>query len=198
MSVTDYSIGPATDRLLRRVAIRQRLASLGRRFHVLFLALAGVYAALFLASRLLALLPDAFEPLTLAIPPAAAVLLAALWHHTPARAEAAHRLDTQADANDLFLTAATLASAPGDYKPIVLEQAESRAATLHARDMVRWHWQHGARNVMLYTALLLLAIRFLPQLDPFGRHAQRQQEARQLQELADARRAIARRAAEIK
>ena len=51
---------PATQKLLRRVARRQRAASMGRRAHAFLLLLAGAYCLALLASRLLVSLASLF------------------------------------------------------------------------------------------------------------------------------------------
>jgi hypothetical protein len=198
MSAREHAMRPATGRLLRQVATRQRLAALGSRFHLFLLALAGVYCVLFLASRLLGLIPDWFDPLTLLVLPAGALVLGVVFHRRPTPTEAAHLIDSRADARDLFLTAALLDDAPGDYKPIVLEQAEQKAAAIRPSRVAPYRWQAKARNVVLALAVLLLGVRFLPQLDPFGREKEREKAAERRHELADNRKATALRAALLK
>ena len=78
-----------THELLRRVAVRQRVARLGARFLRFLLVVAAVSLVLFLASRLGGLLPDWFRPETLVVIPAAALVLAALTSRTPSEAGAA-------------------------------------------------------------------------------------------------------------
>ncbi|MFW6163860.1 MAG: hypothetical protein ACODAJ_13905, partial [Planctomycetota bacterium] len=110
----------ATRRLLGRVGRRLRVAGAGRVGFVALLALAGLYAALFAASRLLALIPDWFDPLSVVMVPVAALLVALALHRRPATEEAARRIDRHANTKDLFLTATLLERSPGAFKPIVV------------------------------------------------------------------------------
>lgn len=198
MSAREETLGPAAGKLLRQVALRQKLVALSARFHLLLLFLAGLYGTLFLASRLLALVPDWFDPLTLFILPAGALILGIISHRRPTPAEAAHRIDAQAKAKDLFLTATLLDTAPGEFSPIVLAQAEHKAQTIRPAQVVPYRWQAKARNVVLALAILLLGIRFLPQLDPFGKQEERKKREKQRQELAHTRKATALRVGQLK
>ncbi len=47
-----------TGKLMGRVAARQKLAALGRSFHLFLLCAAGAYGLALLASRLLGVIPD--------------------------------------------------------------------------------------------------------------------------------------------
>ncbi len=189
MSAQGIALGKATGRLLSQVAMRQRLAGLARRAHLVCLGLAGLYALLLLVSRLLGLIPDWFDPRTVAVVPAVALAVSVLWHQRPTVAEAARLADTRAGTNDLFLTASLLAGAPGDFKPIVLAQAEERAAKVAPSSIVPFRWRAKSAHVAGALASLLLGILFLPQLDPFGREEQRRQDAQRRRLLAESRKA---------
>ena len=188
----------ATRRLLRRVAGRQRLAAAGSLCFVLLLVLAGVYGALFVASRLLGLVPDWFEPVTLLVVPAAAVALAAAFHRGPRPVEVARRIDRHADTRDLFLTATLLDQSPGDFKPIVARQAEERAGKIAPAKVAPYQW--GGRGAICAAVLgaLLLSVRFVPQLDPFGKEEQRKKAAELERDLAETKKATALRIALLK
>ena len=198
MTTRTPSRRPATQKLLRRVARRQRAASMGRRAHVFLLLLAGVYCLGLLASRLLAVLPDWFGWPTLLGVPAAAAVLGALLHRRPAERETARLVDTRADTHDLFLTSVLADESPGEYKPLVLGQAERRAASVEPRDVVPCSWRLKAAQAALVVVLLLLGVWFLPQLDPFGKEKGREELARRRQQLEQAGEEAERRAVLLK
>ena len=126
-------------RLLDRVALRERLGGVVHRFEVFVLVFAGLYAALLLVSRLSALIPDWFPPLTLLTVPLVVPLLAVLAHRRPSRLDAARAVDRRAETKDLFLTTTLIEGSPGEYRPLVVREAEAAAATIApARVPVRW------------------------------------------------------------
>jgi len=189
MMPANRGAAPRAARLLRRVSARWRLVVLGRRCHLFVLALAGVYALLLLSSRLLALLPARFAPPTLLVVPLAALLLAVLLSRRPRPTEVARLVDAHASTHDLFLTRVLLDSAFGDFKPIVLTQAEERAASIQPSRVVPFRWQRKAAEAAGAMALLLLGILVLPQLDPFGRGKHREHVAQLRRELEETKKA---------
>lgn len=198
MSANDTALRPTTGRLLGRVALRQRLASFARRGYLSAIGLAVVYGLLLLTSRLLGVIPNWFEPTTLLLIPGGALLLGLVLHHRPRAPEAARLIDTQTGANDLFLTAALLEGAPGAYKPLVLGQAEQRAAEIAPSEVVPVVWLERVLVLVGLLCALFLGVRFLPQLDPFGnKQAQAQQEERR-RALAESRKAVKLRVALLK
>ncbi|NLW50089.1 MAG: hypothetical protein GXY85_04490 [Candidatus Brocadiaceae bacterium] len=183
--------------LLQRVTRRLHVCRAARRFHVLTLVLAGAYAVLLLISRLLGLIPDAFEPVTLVAVVAGALALALAGCRRPGRAEAARRVDEHQATDDLFLTSVLIDTSAGSYAPLVLRDAEQAAGGCSARDVVPWAWGRQARNAALALAVLLAGVLFLPQLDPFGRGEERERRAGQRRELQESRKATAMRAAQL-
>ncbi len=191
---TDASVS-ATTRVLRRVARRQRLAAVGRLAFLLSLVLAGAYAAAFATSRLLALIPEWSDPATLLAVPAGAVLLALALHRRPDPADTARRIDRHAGSKDLFLTATLLERSAGRFKPIVVRQAEQRAATIAPERVVPYRWERRGALCAAVLGALLLAIHVVPQLDPFGKEEQRQKAEALRRDLVEARKATALRVA---
>ena len=189
MSTQEIALGKATHRLLSQVALRQRLASAGRRIHLFALALAALYCGALLVSRLLGLIPDWFHPFTLLAVPAVALALGLLLHRRPTACDAARQADAAAGTHDLFLTSALLAGAPGEFKPIVLAQAEERAAKLVPSRIVPFRWEARTAHVAGALLVLFLGARFLPQLDPFGHEKQRQDDAQRRRFLAETQKA---------
>lgn len=186
-----------TQRLMRQTSARQFVAALGGRFHVALFVCAGLYLAALLAARLLGLLPDRFAPWTLALIPGAALLVAlALARRAPAKS-IAQLIDTRTGGKELFLTAALLGEAPGEFAPIVVGQAEERAEKIRAAQVVPFRWQRGARDLVLALALLFAALHSLPQLDPFKKTEQRKKVAQIEQKLEEAKKVTALRSAEL-
>jgi len=187
-----------TQWLLRRVTLRQSAASLGARFHFFFLLLAAVYTILLLCSRLLGVIPNWFGPTTLIALPATALALAVTFCRRQSYRAAARLVDRRVQTNDLFLTACLIDASIGEYKPLVLRDAEVTAPGIQPRKVVPFTWLPGARNVGLILGALFAGILLLPQLDPFGKEEQRQRVAQQRRQLQENRKATALRAALLK
>ncbi|MEO6740083.1 MAG: hypothetical protein ABIP20_07520, partial [Chthoniobacteraceae bacterium] len=189
----------ATDRLLKSAAARIQTATFGRRLHIAALVLSAVALAALLCARLLALLPNAwFTPLTLGIVPILAILTALLFHRKPAPAHVARALDERAGSKELFLTASLIAQAPGEYRDIVLSQAEERASQIQAARLFPLNWQSGARNVALAFAALIAGVLRLPKFDPFKVGEKRNELGKQEARLAETKKITAIRKEELK
>ena len=171
--------------LLRKVATRQRLVSVSTWFYRLALSLAAAYAVLLLCSRLLGLIPDWFDLLTLSIVPAVALLAALLLHSRPHPADAARMVDSRMHTKDLFLTDALLEHAPGDYKPLVSKAAETQAAKIRPATVVPFNWWPPTAHLAVAFPLLLLGTMTDWQFDPFGRSTQRHRVAQEEDKLRD-------------
>ena len=167
----------ATQRLLRKARLRLGAADFGKKIRAILLVAAGLALAGILLSRLLGFLPARwFTPVTFAALAAGAVVLAGLLARRPAVGAVARVVDARAKTKELFLTAALIEGAPGEYHDVVVEQAEARAKGLEARSLVAWNWLPGLRDVVVASAVVAAAYLWLPQLDPF-RMDQRRQEA---------------------
>lgn len=186
-----------TQRLMRQTSARQFVAALGGRFHVALLVCAALYLALLLASRLLGLIPDWFTPLTLAAIPGAALLAALVLARRASAKSIARLIDTRTGGKELFLTAAMIAEAPGEFAPIVVGQAEAQAEKLRAAQVVPFRWQRGARDFGVALALLFAAVHFLPQFDPFKKNEQRKKTAQLGEKLEQMKKATALRSAQL-
>lgn len=174
-----------SDDLFRQVAWRKRLASLARWAYRITLGLAVVYALLLLSSRLLALLPDWYSPVTVLLVPVVAVLAALLLHRGITRAEAARLIDVRMQTKDLYLTAATAEDGPFEYKPLVNESAESQAPSIRPATVVPFDPWTRALHIIVALALLLVGATWLPSFDPFGKEEQRQQVAQRIKTLQE-------------
>lgn len=179
----------ATRSLLTRVAARIRIAAAGRRCYLFLLVLAGLYAAVLLISRLLGLFPNYFAPITLVAVPGVALVLGILLHRSPSRADAARQVDRQQNTKDLFLTTTLLDEAPGEFKPIVVQQAEEKAPHVVPSRVVPYRWQQRSAIAAASVGILFLGVQFLPQLDPFGKEEKRQKAAQRHRELVESKKA---------
>ena len=186
-----------TQRLMRQTSARQFVAALGGRFHVALLVCAALYLALLLASRLLGLIPDWFAPVTLAAIPGAALLAALVLARRASAKTIARLIDTRTGGKELFLTAALIGETPGEFAPIVTEQAEARAEKLRAAQVVPFRWQRGARDLCVALAVLFAGVHFLPQLDPFKKTEQRKKTAQIEEKLEQTKKATALRSAQL-
>src|SRR5690242_1152799 len=94
--------------LLRQVAGRLWLSSIGRRMYVAFLVSCAVYAGLLAASRFGGLLTDWLTPQSLLVVPAVAAVAALLSVKRPTPIDAARAVDRRHGTKDLFLTVALI------------------------------------------------------------------------------------------
>ena len=186
-----------TQRLMRQTSARHFVAVLGGRFHTALLVCAALYLVLLLAARLLGLLPDWFTPPTLAAVPGAALLAALVLARRGSAKTIARLIDTRTGGKELFLTAAMIGEAPGEFGPIVTEQAETRAEKIRAGQVVPFRWQRGVRDLCAALVVLFAAIHFLPQLDPFKKTEQRKKTALLEEKLEQTKKATALRSTQL-
>jgi hypothetical protein len=180
---------------LRRVSRRQQVVSLARQWRIILLIALGVYTSALLISRLLGLLPAWFSPVTLAVCPAGALVLAWLIYRRTDATGAARLADRQAGTHDLFLTASLIEHSLGAYQDLVLKDAEQRAAKMLPQKVVPYRWQRDTSRICVALVVLALAAYGLPQFDPFGLHQRQQQMAGQREQVRDISKATAARAA---
>lgn len=182
---------PQSQRLLQRVIWRLYAVRLARRSFTWFVVAATIYAIALLTARLTGLIQDVFAPETLWFIPGAALLLGLLTTRRPTLELAARQTDTRQGTKDLFLTLTMLDRCTGDYKPLVGRDAEQRAKSLQAEQVVPFDWQKpsllGGLVAPAVIGLLALGIVFLPALDPFAVQAQAQEEATRAERLAQSR-----------
>jgi DNA-binding transcriptional regulator YiaG len=180
---------------LRRVGWRHEVLCLARRWRLFLLIGIGVYAFALVLSRLLGLVPVMFTPLTLALLPAATLLLAWISYRRPRVTDAARLADSQLATHDLFLTASLIGSSLGSYQELVLKAAEQRATGVLPQKVVPFHWQQDTLRLAGALGLLVVAVYFLPQWDPFGMHQRQRQVTEQRERLKDIAKATQMRAA---
>lgn len=183
--------------LFERVGRRLRLDAMSESFFLWLLVGCGVYAVLLLVSRLLGLIPDVFDVRSLGAIFAVAAALCWLLYRRPSTAEAARKIDGHHGSKDLFLTVALLDKSAAEFKPLVVSNAESRAASIKPGEVVPFRW--GQRLGRAAIALLIVwGGLHLKQLDPFGTVEAAEEAQGRKQEVAKSRKATRIRTAQIK
>jgi hypothetical protein len=175
-----------TQRLLQRTATRLRLVACGVWFRRAALGGAVLFLVLLLIARLLGALPVPFALWAPALIPLAALIIALAGWRRPTDTAVARVIDTHSHTKDLFLTTVLTGDTSGEFRPVVCAAAEQRATEIQPGAVVPLRWARGALEVALALAVLVAAIRWLPQLDPFRKVAAREkvtQQAEQLREL---------------
>jgi hypothetical protein len=180
---------------LRRVSRRQEIISFVRQWKVIFLISVAVYGLALLASRLFALLPGWFTLLTLALFAACTLLPAWIFYPRSKITDAARLADAKLGTHDLFLTASLIEHSLGAYRELVLKEAESRAAKAIPKKVIPFNWQRDILTLCAALAVLGVAVKVLPQCDPFGLHQQQRQLAEQRQHAREIAKATQARAA---
>ena len=174
-------------------------AAFGRRLHIAALILSALALVALLCARLFALLPDAwFTPITIAGVPVCAFLVALIFLRRPVPAHVARTVDERALSKELFLTATLIEQTPGEYRDIVIAQAEERAAQLDAARLFPLNWMPGARHVALALTALVAGVLWLPHLDPFKVGQKREELTKQEMRLAETKKITAIRKEELK
>ena len=184
-------------RLIRQVGMRLACVHLARWWYRVFLIGAGLYALALVASRLLAIAPGAFTPVSLLVLLILSFLIALIGRKRVASSDAARAIDHAEGSRDLFLTSVLLDERSQDLAKLVEAGAAARAAQIDPRRVVRFGLQRHILWAGLTVILLLAAMRWLPQLDPFGREALRQQRQARREELKETRRATTVRKAQL-
>ncbi len=186
-----------TERLVAQVARRQQIAAFADRLRWGTLGASATYFVFLLVARLLALLPDWFTPASLCVIPVTALVYAlAFARRIPAK-QTARLIDERSGSKELFLTAALIAHSPGEFQPIVLQQAEERAAEIVPAKVLPFLWQRGLRDVACAAALVAVAAVFVPQFDPFKKEEARRRMAKEEERLRETKKITALRAAQI-
>jgi hypothetical protein len=182
-------------RLLDQVAGRQRSVALADRFYFSMLALAALYMAALLCSRLLGVIPgDVFAYWTLLIIPAAAVIAALALTRSGDVALAARQVDTRMQTKDLFLTTALLDTAPGEYQSLVQHDALQKSRDIRPATVIPFDPWSKLSHLGVAVLILLAAVTFRFQLDPFGKEQGRQLAADRTERLKDQKKATGLRA----
>ena len=181
-------------KLLIKVAQRMRLAAVGRSFYLAFLALCATFAVALLGVRLSGLMPGLLVPsqetwLALAAVPILAGLVAMVLHRKPTLPDAARLVDQTTGAKDLYLTLSLIDTSAGEYQPLVLRSAESRAVGVLPERVLPFTWQTRFWHAVWLPALVAVGVLFVPQLDPFGKVAKANLVAKRQDRLVESKKA---------
>ncbi|MBX3443029.1 MAG: hypothetical protein KF774_11545 [Planctomyces sp.] len=176
---------PQSKKMLDHVWWRLFAARTAARWFRAFVVCAAAYGVLLLINRLTGLLPNVFEPWTLAIPPAAGLLLALVWPARPTSQDAARSVDQSQATRDLFLTLTMLDTTAGEYQPLVLRDAERVAPQVRPPQVVPFQWGRRAGVSAALLGLLAVGTLFLGQFDPFGKVSEAKELATQEKRLDD-------------
>ena len=187
-----------TRRLLEMVATRHRFAVLSLWFYRMILVGVGVYVVGLAAARLFAWLPNEWFTWTTVVGvPAAAMLWALIIPRGIRPADAARLVDLRMGTKDLYLTTAMLSDAPGEYKPLVMRDAEAKADGVRPNAVVPFDWSPNTTRAGLALALAV-ALTFVPVFDLFGKEAQRAEQAERLAQLDKQKKAAVKKSEALK
>ena len=187
----------SAERLAQRVVARLRIADFCFTFSSTMCWLVAACLVALLIRRLCGVGPDWFTADALAVLPVLAVLIAFGTGHKPTIVEAARKIDTTCGANDLFLTLVQLRSCVGAYQVVVSDQAEKLSVGIRSSEIVPWNWRRPAVRLAGGAVVLVLAVQFVPQFDPFGMEKSANIFVAVRRDLEESRRATSIRAAEL-
>jgi len=190
-------------KLLMKVALRMRLAAVGRSFYLAFLILCIAFGVTLLAVRLTGLTPGFLTPtngtwLAFAAVPVLAGLVAVLLHRHPTLPDAARLVDRSTGAKDLYLTLSLIETSAGEYQSLVVKSAEARAASVSPERVLPFTWQKRFWHAVWLPALIGIGVIGIPQLDPFGKVAKANLVGKRHERLAEAKRATELRLEEVR
>jgi len=189
--------GTGWQRLVDRTLWRLRSAVIARRTLIAFFALGTIYCAAVLVTRLSGLFTMTWQPLILALLPVAALAIGAAWPRRPTPRDAARAVDCGAATQDLYLTMVLLEGSAGEYQPLVAAKAEARAATIKPRDVAPLRINRRLTSIAAMLAVLVAAVQFVPQLDPFGKVAAAEETQEELRHIEQSKQATQERLAKI-
>jgi phage-related protein len=161
------------------------------------LILTAVYAAFLLTARLTGLMPLTPNLSVLLCLPLAGAAIGVLWPHRPTLRDAARAVDRHAQTKDLFLTMLLLEGSAGEFKPLVAAKAEANAAAIRPGGVAPLRINRRLAVICLALIACVGLVRFVPQLDPFGRVEAAQQAEKEAQKLDDTKKVTQERLAQI-
>jgi hypothetical protein len=188
---------PKSMRLLQRVALRLRVAAMGRRLYLVFLVLCAAFAAFLLGSRLTGYYTEWLNAQTLLTVPVVAVLIAVLWHRRPTLIDAARAVDCQHGTKDLFLTVALIERSAGEYQALVAGAAEERAGKVLADAVVPLQSRERLLRAGVAAAVVVAGLMWMPGFDPFGKVAAAKQDRDRKEQLVESKKATEKRIVQL-
>jgi hypothetical protein len=189
---------PASDQLLSAVARRLHLNRCLQWFAFWLLWAGALYGIVLLLSRGTGIVSHRLTPATLAVVPVLALLASLVSIRRPHRTEVAHLVDRSGGTKDLFLTLTYLEKSCGEYQPIVVQQAETRATKLKPDAVAPWDVGRWWGYAVALLAGLAVGVIWLPQWDPFGAVASAKAKDAEAEKLLEDREATQTRIAQMK
>jgi hypothetical protein len=189
---------PQSVKVLGRVLVRLRLVSFGSRFYAAFLACSALYAVALLGTRLCGVVTDWFTPVSLAVVPATAFLVALVFHRRPTPLDAARVIDGHQGTKDLFLTVALIEKTAGEYQALVASAAERQATRVKPTVVVPFAFARRFGSALAAGLAIVAAMLWMPHFDPFGKIEAAQQEQKRHEQLEESRKIIKDRTAALK
>jgi phage-related protein len=189
--------GTGWQRLVDRTLWRLRSAVIARRALIAFFELGTIYCAAVLFARLSGLFTMRWQPLVPVLLSVGAFAIGAAWPRRPTPRDAARAVDCGAATQDLYLTMVLLEGSAGEYQPLVAAKAEARAATIRPRDVAPLRINRRLTSIATVLAVLVAAVQFVPQLDPFGKVAAAEETQEELRHIEESKQATQERLAKI-
>ncbi|WP_339728185.1 hypothetical protein [uncultured Gimesia sp.] len=187
-----------TTQLIERVQRRLSLALWGRALFISFVYVLTAYLALLLFSRFSGYLREWFPPESLGVVLIGTLVLSFVLFRKPEKEQAARLIDQNQGTKDLFLTVTMLEQAIGNYKPLVIQDAEKKAAKIQPAAIVGFEWQKRLATSCAGALVLFLVLEYAPQLDPFGEVQAAEVEQEKAKEFQNTKKATKARLAELK
>lgn len=185
-----------TKQLIQKVMFRLQLVGIGQAAFWSLIAIGGVYLLAVLVTHGTGMYSEYFPWWSALIVPALALVVGVITHHRPSETVAARLADERAGTHDLFLTAAMLDTAAGDYKSLVSEAAEGEAPKVQPSTVVPFDWT--GRTVQACGIMgVLIASTFLPNFDPFGNQEEQAKQEQTQKQIKEVKQIAAQRAAAL-
>lgn len=187
-----------SNHLIQQVQRRLAIASWGRSLFVAFVCSLSAYLAVLLYSRFSGYLRDWFTLESAGVVLIATFLLACLIYRKPGKEQAARLIDQSQGTKDLFLTITMLESAVGNYKPLVVKDAEQKAGKIRPAQIVSFEWGKRLAVSCAGAVCLFLVLQYAPQFDPFGKVEAAEIEKEKVKEFVSSKKATKARMADLK
>ncbi len=187
-----------SNHLIQHVQHRLAIAIWGRNLFVAFVCSLAVYSAVLLYSRFSGYLRDWFPQESVGVILVGTLLLACLLYRKPSKEQAARLIDQSQGTKDLFLTMTMLDSAVGNYKPLVVNDAEKKAEKIKPAHIVSFEWGKRLAVSCAGVAGLFLVLQYAPQFDPFGKVEAAEIEKEKTKDFESSKKATKARMADLK
>lgn len=159
---------PKSEQKLKSVGLRLHLKNWARLTFLMTLLAAAFYGIALLTSRFTGYGGEYFTPNSLWLIPAFGVLVGSLFYKKPSRTDAARVTDQYLNSNDLYLTVTGLELSFGEYRPLVVKNAEANSDKILPAEVVPFVFGKELGQMALAAVVLIGTLFYLPQFDPFG------------------------------